>query len=107
MVLRTSALSRMAHTVDGAVVAFQADQFDAAAHSGWSVLVTGRAALVTDPREKARLRAAGLRSWAAVADEAFIRITPELVDGRILQGHGPAEQVGGCFSVSVRAAETT
>ncbi|GAU69813.1 hypothetical protein SSP35_14_01470 [Streptomyces sp. NBRC 110611] len=87
VVLRTSTVSRMAHAVDGAVVAFQADSFDEAAHTGWSVIVTGRATLVTDPREREELRAVGLRSWMAVPEEAFVRISPELVTGCILRGH--------------------
>ncbi len=86
VVLRTSAASRLAHAVDGAVVAFQADWFDEAAHTGWSVIVTGRATLVTDPRDKEQLRAVGLRSWMAVPEEAFIRISPELVTGCMLRG---------------------
>ncbi|GGU91547.1 DNA-binding protein [Streptomyces albospinus] len=87
VVLRTSALSRMAHAVDGAVVAFEADSFDEAAQSGWSVIVIGRATLVTDRGEQERLRAVGLRSWVDVAEDAFIRIAPELVAGRLLKGH--------------------
>ncbi|MFK0290518.1 pyridoxamine 5'-phosphate oxidase family protein [Streptomyces sp. NPDC090442] len=87
VVLRTSAVSRLAHAVDGAVVAFEADWFDEAARSGWSVSVIGRAAVVTDPKEQERLRAVGLRSWLAVAQDTFIRIPPELVTGRLLEGH--------------------
>ncbi|MFE6691028.1 pyridoxamine 5'-phosphate oxidase family protein [Streptomyces sp. NPDC057743] len=87
VVLRTSALSRLAHAVDGAVVAFEADWFDGAAQSGWSVSVIGRAALVTDPKEQEHLREVGLRSWMTVARDAFIRIAPELVTGRLLEGH--------------------
>ncbi|MGD3110662.1 pyridoxamine 5'-phosphate oxidase family protein [Streptomyces sp. YGL11-2] len=87
VVLRTSPLSRMARAVDGAVVAFEADWFDEAAQSGWSVIVIGRATLVADRREQERLRAVGLRSWVAVAEDAFIRIAPELVTGRLLKGH--------------------
>ncbi|MGW5114219.1 pyridoxamine 5'-phosphate oxidase family protein [Streptomyces noursei] len=91
VVFRTSARSRMAHAVDGAVVAFEADWFDEAVQSGWSVVVTGRAALVTDRREQERLHAVGLRSWVSVPEDAFIRIAPDLVTGRLLQG----QAVGG------------
>ncbi|MFF4603192.1 pyridoxamine 5'-phosphate oxidase family protein [Streptomyces sp. NPDC001339] len=87
VVVRTSAGSRMAHAVDGAVVAFQADRFDDAAHTGWSVIVTGRATLVTDARDKEQLHAAGLRAWAAVPEDVFIRISLELVTGCVLRGH--------------------
>ncbi|MFD1276092.1 pyridoxamine 5'-phosphate oxidase family protein [Streptomyces kaempferi] len=51
VVMRTSADSELAAAIDGEVIAFEADEVDAAAHSGWSVVVTGRAAMVTDPVE--------------------------------------------------------
>jgi nitroimidazol reductase NimA-like FMN-containing flavoprotein (pyridoxamine 5'-phosphate oxidase superfamily) len=86
VVLRTSSASRMARAVDGAVVAFEADQFDEVAHSGWSVIVTGQATLVKDPEEHERLRREGPRSWAPVTDGVYIRIAPELVAGRVLTG---------------------
>ncbi|WP_344631828.1 pyridoxamine 5'-phosphate oxidase family protein [Streptomyces glaucosporus] len=85
VVLRTSAASRMARAVDGSVVAFEADSFDEAARTGWSVVVTGRAALVADPGEAGRLGAAGPPSWVPVEDGVFLRIEPELVTGRVLE----------------------
>ncbi|MCW2889247.1 MAG: hypothetical protein JWL58_6109 [Streptosporangiaceae bacterium] len=88
IVLRTSAASRMARAVDGAVVAFEVDQFDEAAHTGWSVVVTGRASLVTDPGERKRLRDSGVRSWTAPVEEVFITVAPEVVTGRALEGAG-------------------
>ncbi|MDX3458902.1 pyridoxamine 5'-phosphate oxidase family protein [Streptomyces sp. ME02-8801-2C] len=86
VLLRTSAASELARAVDGAVVAFEADEVDAAAHSGWSVVVTGRATVVTDPAEHARLCRVGPRSWAPSPEEVFVRIEPELVTGRELAG---------------------
>ncbi|MFE3651341.1 pyridoxamine 5'-phosphate oxidase family protein [Streptomyces sp. NPDC059152] len=87
VVFRTSAQSRVALAVDSAVVAFEADWFDEATQSGWSVVVTGCALRVTDRGEQDRLRAVGLRSWVTVPADAFIRIVPELVTGRLLHGH--------------------
>src|SRR5689334_18780981 len=49
VVLHTSAGSDLVRAVDGSVVAFEADEFQAATRSGWSVVVTGRATVVTDP----------------------------------------------------------
>lgn len=54
IVFRTAAGSAMARQVDQAIVAFEADELDAATCSGWSVTVTGRAAVVTDPAVAAR-----------------------------------------------------
>lgn len=86
VLMRTSADSELAAAIDGAVIAFEADEVDAAAHSGWSVVVTGRAMVVTDPVEHGRLTRIGPRSWVASPEEVFIRIEPELVTGRQLVG---------------------
>ncbi|MFJ9535856.1 pyridoxamine 5'-phosphate oxidase family protein [Streptomyces sp. NPDC101225] len=84
VVLRTSAASELARAVDGVVVAFEADEVDAATQSGWSVVVTGAASVVTDPGEHDRLLRTGPRSWVPSPREVFVRIEPELVSGREL-----------------------
>jgi len=90
VLVRASASSELVRAIDGAVVAFEADEVDAATHSGWSVLVTGAANLVTDPAEHARLLRTGPRSWVPAPREVFVRIDPELVTGReLLGGHTP------------------
>ncbi|MFF7765056.1 pyridoxamine 5'-phosphate oxidase family protein [Streptomyces massasporeus] len=86
VLLRTSASSELVRAIDGAVVAFEADEVDAAAHSGWSVVVTGLASVVTDPEEHERLVRTGPRSWVPWPVEVFVRIEPELVTGRELVG---------------------
>ncbi|WP_328445271.1 pyridoxamine 5'-phosphate oxidase family protein [Streptomyces sp. NBC_00386] len=86
VVLRTSADSELALTIDGVVVAFEADAVDATAHSGWSVVVTGHALVVSDPAEHDRLTRTGPRSWVPSPREVFIRIASELVTGRELVG---------------------
>lgn len=85
VVVRTSVSSELASAIDGAVVAFEADEV-AAAHSGWSVVALGPATLVTDPVEHARLLRTGPRSWAPASREVFVRIAQELVTGRRLVG---------------------
>ncbi|MDH6521415.1 nitroimidazol reductase NimA-like FMN-containing flavoprotein (pyridoxamine 5'-phosphate oxidase superfamily) [Streptomyces sp. SAI-208] len=86
VLLRTAADSELVRAVDGVVVAFETDEVDAVARSGWSVVVTGRADVVTDPAEHARLCRVGPRSWAPSPEEVFVRIEPELVTGRQLTG---------------------
>jgi nitroimidazol reductase NimA-like FMN-containing flavoprotein (pyridoxamine 5'-phosphate oxidase superfamily) len=89
VLLRTSPDSDLVRAVDGVVVAFEADEFDAATRSGWSVLVTGRATVVTDPAEHDRLLQTGPTSWMPLRDSVFVRIESEMVDGRELGGtHG-------------------
>lgn len=84
VLVRTSASSELVAAIDAAVVAFEVDEVDAATHSGWSVVVTGTAAVVTDPAEHARLLRTGPRSWVPAPREVFVRIDPELVTGREL-----------------------
>ncbi|MEU2224835.1 pyridoxamine 5'-phosphate oxidase family protein [Streptomyces sp. NPDC018347] len=86
VLLRTSAASELVRAVDGSVVAFEVDDVDTARNAGWSVVVTGRAAVVTDPGERRRLARTGPRSWVPSPEEVFVRIHPELVTGRELVG---------------------
>ncbi|KPI19018.1 Pyridoxamine 5'-phosphate oxidase-related protein [Actinobacteria bacterium OK074] len=86
VVLCTSAASELVRAIDGSVVAFEADEVDATAQSGWSVVVTGLATTVTDPAERERLVRTGPHSWAPSAAEVFVRVEPELVTGRELVG---------------------
>lgn len=46
------------------VVTFEADDYDEATETGWSVVVKGRADLVSDPDELERLGDSGVRPWA-------------------------------------------
>ncbi|MFD4977289.1 pyridoxamine 5'-phosphate oxidase family protein [Streptomyces sp. NPDC058424] len=84
VLLRTSVGSDLVRAVDGVVVAFEADAFDAESRSGWSVVVTGRATVVTDPVEHERLMRTGPRSWMPIEEDVFIRIEATMVTGREL-----------------------
>ena len=64
------------------VVAFEIDGTDSIYHEGWSVLVVGRSAHVTDPAELARLRGLRLLPWAGEGRDLFIRIFLDEVTGR-------------------------
>ncbi|MEU4083166.1 pyridoxamine 5'-phosphate oxidase family protein [Streptomyces aureus] len=87
VVLRTSSDSDLVRAIDGVVVAFEADEFDTENRSGWSVVVTGRATLVTDPAEHERLSQVGPASWMPLRRPVFVRIESEMVTGRDLRGH--------------------
>ncbi|UXY31851.1 pyridoxamine 5'-phosphate oxidase family protein [Streptomyces sp. HUAS TT20] len=86
VVLFTSSGSDLVRAIDGVVVAFEVDDFRAETQSGWSVVVTGRAGIVTDPAEHERLSRTGPRSWMPVRDGVFVRIESEIVTGRELHG---------------------
>ncbi|MGW7529287.1 pyridoxamine 5'-phosphate oxidase family protein [Streptomyces sp. NPDC054783] len=86
VLLRASANSDLVRAIDGVVVAFEADDFDAATRSGWSVVVTGRATVVTDPAEQERLSRTGPSSWEVTGEGVFVRIESEMVTGREITG---------------------
>lgn len=64
----------------GAVVAFQADDIDSVAESGWSVTVTGVARRVLDADETARYESV-LNPFVDMPNVEIIRIYPEIVAG--------------------------
>jgi uncharacterized protein len=82
IVLRTAAGTTVARKAHDLIVAFEADDLDAATSSGWSVVVTGRAARVTDPELIARYRKVPLVPWAPGERDQFVTITTEVVEGR-------------------------
>ena len=86
VLLRTAAGSDLVRAMDGAIVAFEVDDVDTVRQSGWSVVVTGAATVVTDPVEHQRLSRTGPVSWVPAPQEVFIRIEPELITGRELVG---------------------
>ncbi|HTR93880.1 MAG TPA: pyridoxamine 5'-phosphate oxidase family protein [Trebonia sp.] len=69
----------------GSVVCYEADQIDPARHTGWSVIVTGLARLVTDPGAIARY-ADTLEPWMAGDMNQVVAIEPRLVSGIRLVG---------------------
>ncbi|MFE6861379.1 pyridoxamine 5'-phosphate oxidase family protein [Nocardia sp. NPDC057668] len=65
---------------DGQVVAYEADDFDEQTRSGWSVIVTGVARVVTD-REQVRRYVTLLDPWVNMPSDHVIRIETEVVTG--------------------------
>jgi uncharacterized protein len=66
----------------GGRVAFEVDAVEEASRTGWSVLVRGRAAEVTDPAELTRVRRLALSPWAPGRRDRYVRIRPERITGR-------------------------
>jgi nitroimidazol reductase NimA-like FMN-containing flavoprotein (pyridoxamine 5'-phosphate oxidase superfamily) len=82
VVFRTAEGSKLAVAASRAVVAFEADQFDAEARTGWSVVLVGRTYEVTDPAERERLLALPLASFAPGARDRVVKVVPRIVTGR-------------------------
>lgn len=77
--------SKLAAAARGAVVGFEADDFETNGRLLWSVTVVGRAQAVHEPAERARLSGLPLVTWAPGPREHFIRIRGYHISG--YQGH--------------------
>ena len=99
VVIHTASDSTLAAAVRNAVVAFQADDFDPDATTGWSITITGHARLVEDTEEVARLTRLSLRPWFPAVNGQFIRIPARYVAGHRL---GPAAHTDALEDEAVR-----
>ena len=95
VVFRTDEGTKLDAAARGGRVAFEVDGTDAAAHTGWSVLVRGEAVEVTDPAELARLRRLRLSPWAPGAKNRYVRILPAKLTGRRISVAGDPANRGG------------
>jgi hypothetical protein len=66
-------------------VSFEADVVDAEGHMAWSVVVQGRAELLTDDEIAALPEAPWLHPWAPGERARWVRIVPYTVTGRRLR----------------------
>ena len=64
---------------DAAVVAYEADSFDPESQTGWRVVITGRAHIITDPDQITRYEQL-LQPWVNHAD-SVLAIEPQIVTG--------------------------
>ena len=82
LVFCTAGGTKLNSIVGGAAVVFEVDDHVPLRHSGWSVLVQGRAEVITDPTELARLQLGPLQPWARGARANWVRIELEEISGR-------------------------
>jgi nitroimidazol reductase NimA-like FMN-containing flavoprotein (pyridoxamine 5'-phosphate oxidase superfamily) len=82
IVFRTSGGTKLDAAIRGAVVAFEVDDLEPLAHSGWSVMVTGIAQEVTEPGDLQIVEAAGVPRWAPAPAEHVVQISTEMISGR-------------------------
>jgi nitroimidazol reductase NimA-like FMN-containing flavoprotein (pyridoxamine 5'-phosphate oxidase superfamily) len=87
IVFRTDAGSKLRGLDRSPSVCFEADGINLDEHTGWSVLVKGRAAEVTTPEDRRTAAALPLQSWALGQKAHWIRIRPTEVTGRRIHRH--------------------
>lgn len=87
LLVATSPYSAMGTYGAGSLVAFEVDHFDYEAHTGWSVVIRGRADVVTDHDELQRIRSLWApRPWADGTRNLYLRIPWSELSGRSLGG---------------------
>jgi nitroimidazol reductase NimA-like FMN-containing flavoprotein (pyridoxamine 5'-phosphate oxidase superfamily) len=82
VVFRTEEGTKLHAASRGSRVCFEVDRADAAAQTGWSVIVRGEVIEVTDRAELARLRELPLHTWVPGARDRYVRILPAVLTGR-------------------------
>ena len=82
VVFRTAPGEKLIAAALNRTVAFEIDEYDVSARTGWSVIVVGAAEEVVAPEELTRVRALGLQPWAGEVRDRFVRIRAEEVSGR-------------------------
>jgi uncharacterized protein len=86
VVLRTERGTKL-HGARNGPVAFECDGVDGRYHTGWSVLVLGRAEEVTSRAETARLERLPLAPWCGVEKSVWLRVRPRSITGRRIPPH--------------------
>lgn len=81
LVLRTSEGTRLAAAADGGVLAFEADEIDPVARTGWSVVVTGLAEIVTDPVRRALIHSI-VEPFVSGENDVYVSLPLTVVTGR-------------------------
>jgi len=87
VVLRTDEGTKLYAARHG-FVAFECDSIDSAYHTGWSVIITGRAEEVRQPSEVARLERLPLGPWCPGPKSVWLRLRPRTITGRRIPPHG-------------------
>ena len=84
IVFRTAPGTKMSAATEGAVVAFEVDDYQLADRSGWSVLAVGRAEVVDEPDTGFLARLARLEPFVDGTRPSIVRIEPLFLSGRRL-----------------------
>jgi uncharacterized protein len=82
--------SKWVSRLDRAVVAFEVDDYDIGARTGWSVVIVGKANLIFDIDELVSLSDPATRPWAPGPRDQVLAIDMERVTGRRIRVPAPA-----------------
>ncbi|MEL4503970.1 pyridoxamine 5'-phosphate oxidase family protein [Luteococcus sp. H138] len=80
IVFRTASGSKLKELTENAHVAFEVDGWTV--DGGWSILIKGDAAEITDEDELAMADKMPLRPWVPTIKRHYVRVTPSQLSGR-------------------------
>jgi len=86
-VFRTDPGTKLMAASAGQVLCLEIDEIHPVLHTGWSVLVTGRADVLSRPEDLEAADALPLRPWIGVG-RAYVRIQASMVSGREIRQPG-------------------
>jgi len=82
VVVRTAPGLKLAGAVLGGEVAFEVDDIDEAAHTGWSVVIHGRATEVAGTEARLHAEGLGVDPWVSSPKHRYLRVAPDRISGR-------------------------
>jgi nitroimidazol reductase NimA-like FMN-containing flavoprotein (pyridoxamine 5'-phosphate oxidase superfamily) len=82
VVFRSGTGTKLHAAIESQPVSFEVDRIDEETRTGWSVLVSGSAALVTDGEDRRQIDALELEPWAPGVRDELVRVRTELLSGR-------------------------
>jgi len=88
VVFRTSSEASILDGVRQQRVSFDVDHLDDVLGEGWSVLLSGTAAVITDPAELAGAKALQIEPWAGGDRDTYVRMTASRISGRRIRVTG-------------------
>ena len=94
VVVRTGPGAKLDAARRGDLVAFEADEIDPDTHTGWSVLVVGRAEVVNDIDQLLAVLDLAHRPWVRGRGGHVLRITARRITGRRLVLDGATDGAG-------------
>ncbi|MFD1537311.1 pyridoxamine 5'-phosphate oxidase family protein [Nonomuraea guangzhouensis] len=92
IVFRTARGGKLDAIQHGVPLTFEADDVEPALRVGWSVVLSGRADIVTDRDQVRRLEQLGGAPWVELSEPVFVRLPLREISGRRLPVHA-----GGVF----------
>ena len=82
VIFRTDPGSKLDAATERESVAFEVDATEEGTRTGWSVVVRGTLADITDPAHLERLHTLPLYPWAPGDKTRYVRVLPHMVTGR-------------------------